>query len=179
MRPSAVFSLSCLALTLLSGPPPCGAAERGPSTPEERQRAVSIARRLEAEPLGPTAKDDRAWVIKWLIEVPDIHVEACTEFLGPLLDSKRNFSSEIFGQMLISDVAYVIEHPDKADDGVSRFAAGLEGALKTYESILKTKPKARWPFLDELIRRRDSGTLQDHVRSSMEKCNAAVKVSTP
>lgn len=178
MRPWTPAILFPLSLALLFSLPSCSAAERGPSTPEERQRAVSIARSLETEPLGPTAKDDRAWVLKWLIEVPDIQVKACSEFLGPVTGSKKNFSSEIFVQMMISDAAFVIEHPDKADDQLAHFAAGVEGALKVYESILKIKPKARWPFLDELIQKRDGGTLLDHVRKSADKCNAAAKVST-
>ena len=177
MKPSTACSLSCLALAL-SFLPPCFAAERGPSTPEERQRAVSIARRLEADPLNSTLRAERKWALEWLIQVPDIHVKMCTVFLGPVLDSKKNFASEIMFQMMLSQAAFTIEHPEKASDDLAQYAAGVEGSLKAYESILKSKPKARWPFLDELIQKRDSGGLPGYVKDQMEKCNAAAKVTT-
>ena len=49
--------------------------KRGPSTPEERAKAVQIARALEGDPLQPGNKDMRTWFTLWLIEVPDITVQ--------------------------------------------------------------------------------------------------------
>jgi hypothetical protein len=73
--------------------------------------------------------------------------------------------------MTMSSAAFIIEHPDQARDDVAVNKAGIEGTLKAYEAILRTKPKARWPFLDELIARRDKGTLEDYVREiSTTKC---------
>jgi hypothetical protein len=65
-----------------------GAQQRGPSTPEERARAVQTAKSLQSDPLAPHVQEDREWLVKWLIEVPDISVKMCTTFLGDLGDSK-------------------------------------------------------------------------------------------
>ena len=147
--------------------------KRGPSTPEERDTAVKAAHLLETDPFHKDAKKIRQWFTVWLIEVPDIHIELCGAYLGPVLGSNKNYSSEIFSQMMFSSAAYMIEHPDQANDQVAVNLAGLEGALKAYQSILKVKPKARWEFLDDLIARQDKGDLRAYVQEiAQNKCKA-------
>ncbi len=143
---------------------------RKPSTPEERARLVQVARAAESDPLGGDAKSQREWALRWLIEVPDVSVKLCGSLLGPVLGSKKNYSSEIFGQMMLSSAAFVIENPDKANDDVAAYTAGVEGAVRAYESILKVKPKARWPSLDDLIAKRSKGELADYVRDAAKHC---------
>src|SRR5437867_731451 len=40
------------------------AQQRGPSTPEERARAVQTAKSLQADPLAPNLQGDREWLVK-------------------------------------------------------------------------------------------------------------------
>ena len=166
------FNLTLLlALILLLLSPVLAQNKRGPSTPEERQTAMKAARLLESDPLNKDAKKIREWFTVWLIEVPDIHIELCGAYLGPVLASKKNYDSEIFAQMMFSSAAFIIEHPEQANDRVAVNLAGLEGALKAYDAILKVKPKARWEFLDELIAKRDKGELRAYVQEiSQTKC---------
>ena len=63
-------------------------------------------------------------------------------------------------------------HPDKRDDRLGEYQAGVEGALRVYEVLLKANPKDRQPFLDDLIERRESGTLAQFVK---ERAEAACK----
>lgn len=145
--------------------------QRGPSTPEERAQAVRLTHSLETDPLGNEAKDARRWLLAWLSEVPDIDVTICSDYLKPVFDKDKNYASEIFFQMTISSAAFIIEHPEQAKDDVAVNKAGLEGSLRAYEAILKAKPKAKWPFLDDLIQRRDKGTLEEYVREiATTKC---------
>jgi len=145
--------------------------QRGPSTPEERNTAVKAAHLLESDPFNKDAKKIREWFTMWLIEVPDIRVELCGQYLGPVFGSKKNYDSELFGQTMFSSTAFIIEHPEQANDRVAVNLAGLEGALKAYEAILKAKPKARWESLDELIAKRDKGELKAYVQEISEtKC---------
>ena len=147
------------------------AQKRGPSTPEERAKAVQLVRALEADPLHKDAKDARSALLLWLIEVPDITVTLCADYLRPILGKDKNYAFEIFNQMTLSSAAFIIENPEQAKDKVAVNKAGLEGSLKAYEAILKTKPKAKWPFLDELIERRNKGTLEEYVREiATTKC---------
>ena len=144
---------------------------RPPSTPEERAKAVKIAHELEAEPLSKDAKDQRAWVVKWIVEIPDISVDVCFDYFGELPDPPRDHSTEITWQMVVSSAAFMIEHPDKAKDEQAVAMSGLEGALKAYQSILKQDSSARWPFVDKLVVMRDENKLADYVVETREKCS--------
>jgi hypothetical protein len=141
-----------------------------PSTPEDRAKAVEIAHSLESDPLGKNAKEERSWMVRWLTDVPDINVKVCANLLGPLLDAKKNYSVEIFTQMLPSSAAFIVANPDRAKDEVAVYTAAVEGSLRAYESILKSKPKAKWPFLDDLIEKRNKDELAAYVRQSAVRC---------
>lgn len=142
------------------------------STPEERAQAVKIARLLETDPFHKDAKKMRQWITLWLIQAPDITVELCGAYLGPVSGSDKNYSSEIFSQMGFASAAFKIEHPDQANDRIAANLAGVEGALKIYESILTTKPKAKTEFLDELVEKRNKGELRAYVEEvTVAKCN--------
>jgi hypothetical protein len=146
-------------------------SKRGPSTPEERDTAVKGARLLEADPFHKESKKIREWFTLWLIEVPDISIELCTDYLGPVAGSKKDYASEIFTQTMFSSAAFIVEHPDQARDKVAVNLAGVEGALKVYEAVLKTKPKARQEFLDGLVAKRERGELKAYVQDiAQTKC---------
>jgi len=107
--------------------------QRGPSTAEERARAVKVAHELEEDPLAKDAKDNRDWVYKWIVDIPDITVSVCYDYFGKLPKPPRGHSLEIVSQMAISSAAFMIEHPDKAEDvpgdpqGGARRALALRG----------------------------------------------------
>ncbi len=140
---------------------------------EERDTAVKAARLLEVDPFHKDAKKMREWFTLWLIEVPDIHIELCSEYLGPVAGSNKNYATEISGQTMFASAAFIIEHPDQADDRLAVNLAGVQGALKVYEAILKTKPKAKWEFMDTLLAKRENGELRSYVQEiAQTKCKA-------
>jgi len=146
------------------------AQQRGPSTPEERARAVQTAKSLQADPLAPTLQGDREWLVKWLIEIPDISVKMCTTFLDDLGDSKSGYPGAIIATMLASEAAFVIEHPEKAKDVEAIYLAGVDGAIHAYEAIQKKEMSYRLAHLDDLIQKRDQGKLKDYVHATAKKC---------
>jgi len=156
------------AVTILSTQ--AGAQQRGPSTPEERARAVQTAKSLQSDPLASNVQPDREWLLKWLIEVPDISVKMCTTFLGDLGDSKSGYPGAIIATLLASEAAFVIEHPDKAKDVEVTYFAGVDGALHSYEAIRLKDASYRLAHLDDLIQKRDQGKLSDYVRATAKKC---------
>ena len=143
---------------------------RGPSTAEERTKAVKIAHALESDPLAKDAKENREWVIQWIIDIPDITVTVCNDYFGQLPKATRGHIREIVNQMVISSAAFMIEHPDKVKDEQAVATAGLLGSLKAYQSILKGEPDARWPYVDKIIQMRDQGKLDDFVSDTRRKC---------
>jgi hypothetical protein len=155
----------------IAGPLPAQQPQkRGPSTPEERTRAVKVARQLEDDPLGKDAKESRQWVIQWIVDIPDITVTECDDFFGKIPKTPRGHMREIVSQMVISSAAFMIEHPDKAKDEQAIATAGLLGALKAYQSIVKEEPDSRWPYVDKVVQMRDQGKLDDYVSDTRRKC---------
>jgi len=147
--------------------------QRKASTPQERETAVKVARVLETEPFHKDAKKMREWLLLWLIEVPDIHVEMCTAFMPPEKSTDKNYGSEIFNQTVFSSAAFVIENPDQANDRIAVHLAGVEGALKVYETVLATKPKAKSEFYDGLLEKRNKGELRAFVEEATNtKCKS-------
>jgi hypothetical protein len=160
-----------LALCLLVSSVSAWAGKRGQSTPEDRAKAVKLTRQLEADPLGEGAVEARQWLIPWVEKAKDIRVTVCN-LLGPIPNDDHPYSAEILTQMIFSNAAFQIEHPDKVDDQVAVQTAGVEGALKAYEAIVKAKPEARIEFLDDLIRKRDSGEFSAYMKKTVpEKCS--------
>jgi hypothetical protein len=145
------------------------ADKRGPSTPDERARALELNRHLEAEPLAADAREARQWLFDFATAAPDLDFTVCANLLEPVLNSKYPFSSEINTQMIFSTLAFIIEHPEKAKDKQAVYMAATEGALRAYASILKVKPEATMSFLDDLVTQRDKGELAEYVRRTTKK----------
>ena len=164
MRPAAVLIL-CLAVLL-------GTAEaaRGPSTPKERTKALKLIRQLEEDPLFPEARDARRWLSLWLFEVPDLRIDLCPGLLGGTAAERKRMPSEVVAQMMYSGAAYRIENRDGSREEV--YLAGVQGALRVYEALLAARPHIRSAPLDDLIGRRDAGTLAPHVTAAMAACPA-------
>lgn len=163
------FELIVLLIVALAylAPATTGQEKHKPSTPEERAEAVRITRVLEADPLNKDAKKSREKLLAWLIEVPDITFTTCTNLLTPVILAKKNYSKELVMQEMLSSAAFVIEHPDKAQDHTAEHVAGLEGTLKAYEAILKVKPNATLEHLDLLLDKRNKGELVGYVDGIM------------
>ena len=138
-------------------------APRGPSTSEERAKALAIIQDNEENPLGSKARDQRKWLVSWLAQIPDITVNACLIFDGIAAPGKKD-SDLVFGQTVFAQAAFVMQHPDKKSNLLAQYQAGVEGALRLYENLLKSKPKDRQPYLDNLLQRRAAGTLAEFVK---------------
>ena len=163
MRPRSISQhcLPALLLLLLS----CGIAHaRGPATPEEKQKYIALSHKLETDPLGPTAAEDRKWALTFVFDVPGLGLKVCTAFLAPLLKSDMKYSKEINLQNVISSAAFMFANPDKVQDQDAVYLAGLLGSLRTYDSLLKQHPDAKLKFLDELLEKRDKGELEKYVQ---------------
>ncbi len=164
-RPMTLLAVLLLGITLAAAAP---SAPRGPSTVKEREAAVSGARYLEDNPLAADAPALRESLLKFYGEVPDISVQICY-FLGPLQDERHPLFFDLIRQTLISSGAFIIQHPDKSSDDVAVYTAGLEGALKAYEGLVKDHPEGRLPFVDNLLQKRAAGQLEQYVREETPK----------
>ena len=144
--------------------------QRGPSTPEERKRAVEMVTFLETKPLAKEAKEYRAALLFFLAEVPDITVKLCTNVLGESRQIKGNYESELVGQLAYSQAKFIIENPARAQDDEAVYLAGVEGVLRTWRAIKAEKPKAKFPLMEELVQKQQAGTLAEYVKTGMKEC---------
>ncbi len=152
----SLFSLPALAQT------------RGPSTPEERAKAIKVTKQLETDPLSATAQDDRKWLVKWIQDVPDITVNICPAILPRVAESTRKFGHEIWLQTMFGEAAYILQHPNSTDEDAP-YVAGVESALTMYQNLLKVRPEARWGVLDDLIEKQKDGSLDRTIRDVVGK----------
>lgn len=145
--------------------------KRGPSTAEERQQVLQYVHNWQADPLGPQAKNQAAWVTRWFIDVPDLTVHLCS-ILDKLPKGDKKDSSTIFAGMFMAQAGYVLENADKQGDLLPEYQAGVEGALRVYEMLVKANSKDRQSYFDDLVARRTAGTLDEFVK---QRADAACK----
>ena len=131
---------------------------------------MAIAHKLEAAPLDPALAPERQWAVNFAIAAPDIHVKICPVLLGDLRRPKYKYRSEISEQLLISSAAFLIEHPDQADNYRAQSVGGMEGVLKAYSSIIKADPQATAKSLDALLEKQREGKLADAVGEILKSC---------
>ncbi len=155
--------MRAIAALLLVFPVTAVATDRGPSTPQERKQALEYIRHFKADPLNPNLKAEAQWVMEWTREVPDIRLDLCTSFYKmPKAEFKDG--QVLFSAMVLAQTAFVLENPDRQDDGLAQVQAGVEGVLRVYEMLIQANSKDREPFLDKLIKLREGGTLAQFVK---------------
>ncbi len=146
------------------------AQKRGPSTPEERKRAVKIATLLENDPLNKNAEALSRELLTWLIQIPDITVTICTGMLGDYSQIKEDYKGTMTTQLSFGEAKFVIEHPEQANDEYQVSLAGVESVLRTYQNIKKVKPKVRIEPLEQLLDKQQTGALPEFIKSAMVGC---------
>jgi hypothetical protein len=148
-------------------------AEKGAqkqSTPEDRQRLVAVAHKLEAAPLDQTLGPDRAWAVQWAVAAPDVPVRTCTSLLADLRRPRYKYRSQMMDQLLISSAAFLLEHPEQGQSIAAQSVGGMEGVLKAYTAILKADPQATAKPLDDLLQKQKEGKLAETVQEMVKGC---------
>ena len=123
--------------------------------------------------LNPSLKPEIQWVVKWMIEIPDVHVDLCT-----ILD-KLPKGDKKDGQTLSPRWCRLRPHtfysiPTSRTTRWRSIKPAFEGALRINEASRRRTPKTASRHLDDLIQRREAGTLSQFVK---ERAEAACKVN--
>lgn len=164
--------LRILALAALVALAPATAtAARGPSTPEERRRAVETVRKLEKQPLARSSNEARRWLLQWIVDIPDISVTLCSGPLDALAEDEESpYAKMLYVQAGFGMAAFLVENPRKVKDWAAVQTAGLESVLRAYDSVLRADPEARLDVLDRLETARKTGKLRKVVETDMAEC---------
>ena len=159
-----------LAVTVLAASVPAESKTRGPSTPQERARALDYIQSLEQNPLAKDSLDKRMWLTEWIVQVPDFTVKFCCKELDSLDKVNDTYSNQLRMQAIYSQAGYILRHPNVKSDAEKQ-AAGLAGALRTYRAIQRFDPSAQYPLLDNLLSLEKQGKLLQYVEQQ-SKCNS-------
>jgi len=157
-----------LTVTILAASIPAESKTRGPSTPQERARALDYIQSLEQNPLAKDSLDKRMWLTEWIVQVPDFTVKSCCKDLDSLEQVNDTYSNQLRMQAIYSQAGYILRHPNVKSDAEKQ-AAGLAGALRAYRSIQRFDPTAQYPVLDNLLTLEKQGKLQQYVEHQ-SKC---------
>ena len=157
-----------LTVTILAASIPAESKTRGPSTPQERARALDYIQSLEQNPLAKDSLDKRMWLTEWIVQVPDFTVKSCCKDLDSLEKVNDTYSNQLRMQAIYSQAGYILRHPNVKSDAEKQ-AAGLAGALRAYRSIQRFDPTAQYPVLDNLLTLERQGKLQQYVEHQ-SKC---------
>lgn len=129
----------------------------------EKELVIKTARALEEKPFDKETIKMRGQALKYVIETNDVSIIVCGGVIAPFLDKKNKFGNELDVSYTIGMAAFKLENPAKASDENAAQLAGIESALKTYEAILKEKPKGKFDAVDALIAKRNDNTLAKYV----------------
>ncbi|XLZ69771.1 hypothetical protein ABT364_25095 [Massilia sp. SR12] len=141
------------------------AAERGPSTPEERARVVAMAEAANRDPLGVMNSTDGRWFMKWADDVPDYSFGPDRgAFWMESTAAKGDLRRVLRFHHTLSTAAYQVQHQvfDPMKDPAQMEAktmAGIDGLLRAYESLKDKRPENRSEVLDNALTLRDQGKL--------------------
>src|SRR5215475_11405692 len=100
-----------LAVTILAASIPAESKTRGPSTPQERARALDYILSLEQNPLAKDGLEKRIWLTEWIVKEPDFTVKTCCKELDSLDKVNDTYSNQLRMQAIYSQAAYVLQHP--------------------------------------------------------------------
>lgn len=132
----------------------------------EKELVIKTARALETAPLADETVKMREKALRWVIETDQVHLIACGGVFDLYSDKKNKNASDMTVAYTIGMAAFKLEHPDRATDENAAQLAGLETALKSYEAIVKEKPKTKFDKVEALLVKRANGQLADLVNQA-------------
>lgn len=138
--------------------------ERGPSTVEERARAVKIA--LDAENnLQQVFEQNNVWLDQWITDIPDLtfRTGAVSDWLKRA--SPADLRAQLYFQFCASAIAFQINNPTLAEKTADYSLAGIEGALRAFEKLVNTNPNLRSAKLTQAIAARNKGDLAAFIQT--------------
>ena len=144
-------------------------AARGPSTPDERAAMATKMRAAESLPLDKSSAQARTELFKWVAEVPDVNVKWCAGLLLEAGESNKELAGALLVQAMLSAAAFTLENPNAGTDTLLVSRAGIRGALKAYRATIVAKPKKAVPFLDNLAKRDEAGTLDEYISPKLAR----------
>jgi hypothetical protein len=159
---------AAIAFVLFAAAPPTRAA-RGPSTVEERERALALVEVLETAPASPEAVEARTWLLQFILEVPDLTAKRCYSLLGTPAE-RSDMRPELLAQHLFSGAAYLIRNPQAGAGSTETLTAALAGTVRAYRAWKAADATVTHPRLEQLLALEAQGGLEQYARGNGRSC---------
>lgn len=167
-----ITTLLTALLALLVSAIPAFAQTPAQSSPEDRQRFVTLVHNLERTPLDLNLQADRSWAIQWLTDAPDVSVTVCTDPLGGIPAKEFPYGAEIIVQYMLGMGAFALENQSKANDAEAQQLAGVESALTAYRTMRTARADQKLTALEKLLVMQSRGQLAGFVQKAFRQCRA-------
>jgi hypothetical protein len=138
---------------------------------EFREYQPTILKAIDWLEANPLAEEDRrkkmaALVMAWLTDVPYLRVHFDPGYIRKVVEDKKYpYASWMTVVFLMGVSKHCILHEQEEVDPVKSHTAGLISVLTVYERIKTENKKATQSHLEDLLKRRNDGALEDYVRS--------------
>jgi tetratricopeptide (TPR) repeat protein len=128
------------------------------------QRVRKMVQALESDPFSADAADQRATLIDWIKESPDVTVLVCNvlDLLGPGKKAPP-YGGELLVQSMAGNALWQLENPGQKDSLIGQQAAGTRSALKAYSAIRAQHPEVHFATLDALLGHESPGELEERL----------------
>jgi hypothetical protein len=153
-----LFILSTLLLMGLT-------AQSASAQQSNKDLVVRAAKAMETAPGTPETAQLASPALKYLIETDEVSLIVCGGVVSPILEKKNKNGSEMVGAYTIGMGAYKIQNPTSTDEDAAQLA-GLELALKVYQSLVTAKPKTKFDPVEQLAAKSASAELATYVRAA-------------
>ena len=134
-------------------------ASSSASAQSQKDIVIQAVRAYETAPSAKETAQVREKALRWVIETDDVHLVVCGGIFSMFSDKKNKNSSDMTAAYTLGMAAFKLENPSKASDEDATQLAGLESALKTYEALVKEKPKTKNDSIEALLVKRNNGEL--------------------
>ena len=127
------------------------------------QDVATYAAAAAADPLTPTAKEQRHAAMSYAENDHSSHVLLCVKLFQQMSSLSTPDGHEISLQYVISAAGFLYQHPDAAADSTAQNLAGIDAALQVYEKFLAANPKNHVKILDSLDKEKADGKLKEAI----------------
>ncbi len=147
------------------------APPEGELSNEQLANIAADIHRFIANPTAPDADAAYGLLILWAMNTREFSLSVCPGVID-MKEMKTNKSIvRLLGYHILSCFAFMIEHPDEADDQLAVNLAGVHGMVRAYSAV-KAKMEGSFgaDFADVLVHKDSTGTLKEHVAEAIEGC---------
>jgi hypothetical protein len=138
---------------------------------EEWKEVLSRIDVLQANPLAADAKEQGAWLVKWIINSKQVSVTLCAPLTVELTKKGDEVGGLLAVHSLLGATEYAMTTPADQQSKSKMYGASMNGALDAYQKAVGVNENLRRKHVDEVLKVREAGQLDEYVQKHSKKCD--------